>query len=308
MIFEYAVEPALLNAWKDRNTASYIKEQFGLGKNRLVSRFPRHWKKMAYSSCTAGDDMEQKRVEELITRLSEHMVIRKEYGWRLGASWRENAENEHQRVPFHAILAQDNPTANPAVLVNDDIIDATPLWRTQSGGIVRRKAADMAGAVRSMLCCCNTAIFIDPHFMPDNIRYRTSLQAFLFELTALRPKSLPTRVEVHTNAEKCEIGFFCDTCNEKLPQIIPAGLKVAFIRWKRRPDGQKLHNRYILTDLGGVKFQHGLDEGDDGETDDIDLLNREQYELRWNQYAGDKPAFDLEKSPFEIIGQWVPPN
>ena len=41
-------------------------------------------------------------------------------------------------------------------------------------------------------------------------------------------------------------------------------------------------------------FGVGLDDGDgaDGETDDITLLDKETYWLRWKQYTSE-PAFDL---------------
>jgi hypothetical protein len=57
-----------------------------------------------------------------------------------------------------------------------------------------------------------------------------------------------------------------------------------------------------LTDVGGVLFAAGLDEGDHGATDDLHLLDREQYEARWQQYAGDAPAFDRPDPPIEIHG------
>ena len=63
-----------------------------------------------------------------------------------------------------------------------------------------------------------------------------------------------------------------------MKRIIPKGLKVTVFQWKERPNGQKLHNRYILTDLGGVSFHHGLDTGKEGEIDDITLLNLEQVQ------------------------------
>ena len=48
-----------------------------------------------------------------------------------------------------------------------------------------------------------------------------------------------------------------------------------------------IHNRFVLTDRGGVKFGIGLDDddGDDGQTDDVDLLSQETFDLRWRQYA-----------------------
>jgi len=57
-----------------------------------------------------------------------------------------------------------------------------------------------------------------------------------------------------------------------------------------------------LTDIGGVTFGVGLDEGDAGDTDDIQLLDRAQYEKRWSQYASGKPAFDRPDPPVTIEG------
>jgi hypothetical protein len=56
--------------------------------------------------------------------------------------------------------------------------------------------------------------------------------------------------------------------------------------------------------VGGIMFGIGLDDDDDagGQTDDLHILDREQYELRWQQYASDTPAFELAEQPIEIIG------
>lgn len=62
------------------------------------------------------------------------------------------------------------------------------------------------------------------------------------------------------------------------------------------------HNRYILTDLGGVSFSHGLDTGRDGETDDIHRLDLDQYIYHCKQYNPTAPAFDQAADPLEIIG------
>jgi hypothetical protein len=34
-------------------------------------------------------------------------------------------------------------------------------------------------------------------------------------------------------------------------------------------------------------------DGEDGQTDDVQLLNKETYDLRFAQYTGSTPAFDL---------------
>jgi hypothetical protein len=50
-----------------------------------------------------------------------------------------------------------------------------------------------------------------------------------------------------------------------------------------------------------VKFGNSFDEGDPGETDDVALLSKDAYQRRFAEYAGSKPAFDLE-GEIEIVG------
>jgi hypothetical protein len=49
----------------------------------------------------------------------------------------------------------------------------------------------------------------------------------------------------------------------------------------------------ILTDIGGVSFGVGLDDGADGETDEVTLLDDKTYRFRWTQYMSPEPAFEL---------------
>ena len=90
----------------------------------------------------------------------------------------------------------------------------------------------------------------------------------------------------------------------RLRRCVPEGMRVVIRRLTQKPDGERLHNRYILTDLGGVAFGVGLDDGGAGETDDLTLLERAVYELRWGQYGGNPPTeFLQEEEPFEVVGQ-----
>ena len=89
-------------------------------------------------------------------------------------------------------------------------------------------------------------------------------------------------------------------CRRSLPRRIPDGVQLVLLRLRERPGGQRLHNRYILTDLGGVVFGAGLDDGEDGETDDVALMDRAQSQLRWAQHSGDTMAFDMAEAQVEI--------
>jgi hypothetical protein len=94
--------------------------------------------------------------------------------------------------------------------------------------------------------------------------------------------------------------FFEESCHAQLPRCLPGGSDLAVLRLSAKPQGQGLHNRYVLTDVGGVIFGIGLDDGADGETDDLVLMDRVQYEIRWAQHASDPMAFDVPEGRLEI--------
>ena len=306
MIHEYALEPELVATWTDRSTCRYFKENFGLGQGRLVSRYPKRWKRLVWDSFDCTDDFARQRLTELIARLSEQMVRRSNIQWDShSTSWIENAEREHERRPFHAILAQTNPENHPHVLTESDIDeDSAARWAVERGYSVARSATEMADVVAPLLRCSSDVIFVDPHFGPGLPRYRRPFAAFLEQMVRQRPGEMPKRIEVHTGAEDTGTEeFFREECDTKLHRSVPEEMRVLVRRLRQKQDGEKLHNRYILTDIGGVIFGIGLDEGDEGETDDITLMDRGQYELRWSQYGGDPPTgFEQEGDPIEVVG------
>lgn len=114
----------------------------------------------------------------------------------------------------------------------------------------------------------------------------------------------PDVIRVHC-AAKSNLAFFGQEV-VKMAQRLPNGCAIEFARWRQRQGGEKLHNRYVLTDLGGVSLGVGLDEGEAGETDDLLLLPRAQYELRWSQYVGNDGAFEQIDAPIPVRGARAP--
>ncbi len=306
MIHEYALEPELVAGLMERSAARYFAEKFGLGQPRLVSRYPKRWKALVWDEFErhhSNSSIKQRKiVEELIQQLSERMVHRVDSTWESSRSWLENAEQEHDRNPFRGILARSNPRGRDEVLIERDLDEqSSTRWAVARGATIEIRARPMAELIRPVLRCCREVIFIDPHFGPENLRYRLTLEAFLVTLANGRRDAGSVRIEVHTGI-KSTPEFFKNQCQEQLAKHIPAGLSVRFRRWIQRQGGELLHNRYILTDLGGLTFNHGLDEGKAGQTDDVNLMDREPYLLRWRQYAGETPAFDSTEEPVVVIG------
>jgi len=83
-----------------------------------------------------------------------------------------------------------------------------------------------------------------------------------------------------------------------LPPLIPKGSRLTLYRWQRTPNGPDLHARYILTENGGVRFDHGLDEGrHSDDTTDIALLDHQEN-------LSCRRQFERDRSPYDLVDQF----
>src|SRR5262249_53913086 len=154
------------------------------------------------------------------------------------------------RKPFKAIVAAQNPRGHGAVIVGDGIDPADGRWVCPVGLTVERKAETIAAALSAMLVNCRQLHLIDPHFGPENARHRKILERLMGVLAA--NGVAPSTICVHCQY-KSTLEFFEDEAKAMAARL-PPGLTVSFVRWNERGGGEKLHNRYVLTDLGGVSL------------------------------------------------------
>lgn len=306
MIYEYAIEPELVVAWgKDRADYRYFSLQFGLGTPRMMAEFPKfkNWRKQfAQAAASADQTNELPRITALFNLLQESLVRRNGiYNGTL--SWLENTESENARREFQAILAMSNPR-NHAKVLTASKVETSPLWQVDKQSYCPRQAKDMAQLIAILLSNCSEVHFIDPHFGPDNARWRRPLEAFLDVIASNRAcRPCMEKIMFHTSGEEGKVDFatFKKACKDQLPRKVPAGLRLVMQRWKQRGRGEKLHERYVLTDIGGIKVGPGLDDGKQGENFEAMLLERNLYLKQWNDYVAN-PAFDRAEEPFEIVG------
>lgn len=293
MIHEFALEPTLLSSW---DNFRYLVEKFGIQHGRLISRFPKKWKRLVYEACSACKEIERKKIEESLKEVDKKLLkTNRAYDGNLG--WLENAEIQHALKPFRAIIAKANPRAVVEVLIADELVETTPLWDVPREIPISRNAKGMAESVSLLLARSSEILFVDPHFAPEMLRYKRTFEQFL--LVSASGRTDVRRIEFHLLA-KAEKDFFVKACTQ-LASLVPRGIAVTFIRWMQRDGGEALHPRYVLTNLGGVRFEQGLDEGRDGETVDVSLLDPGLYSKRWGEFQKMTAAFDYVDE-FTIIG------
>jgi hypothetical protein len=301
MIVEFALEPALIANWRDYR---YFIGQFGASKGRLISRDPKRWKRMVLEAAQASGDIEFAKITESLSNI-DAMLLTRFHEWDRNHDWLSNAVIEHQRRPFHGIIARENPTGATFVLCGDALDPADPsppeIWAIPTSIQVARTPADLASCVVLLLRHCKQILFIDPHYDPANRRHNLPLQEFL-KIIASRDSQLaaPIRMEYHTsNKNRDKAQFAADLARWVQPYLPPKSL-LTIVRW----NVAELHNRYIISDRGGVMFGHGLDQDDSIPTayDTISLLDEKTCSELLDDYSAQSTKLTWLNDTFPVTG------
>lgn len=77
----------------------------------------------------------------------------------------------------------------------------------------------------------------------------------------------------------------CDWATQHRGAFIPRGMQLTFRCAANFPDGDRLHNRFVLTDFAGASLPYGTQALGTKVFDDISPLYQGQDEVRWRQFT-----------------------
>jgi len=297
MIHEYAVNPDSLSSF---NEIWQALEQFGVGHGRMLVGCPKRWWGMVQANLAVAESQlppaEYKELEERCFRLKEDRILIHRRNMKFDGetkTWLEGLLSEHRERPFRAVLQLD-PDANSEipVLGKFDFKDRNPLWSVSRSVAVDRSDTALAAVVAPLLQISSDLLLIDPYFSSD-YRHCATLRCML--AAALEGGGKLGRVEVHTKTAAS-----ADLLANNIRQFVYAKLaecpEIHVFKWTQKPGGERLHDRFILSDRGGVEIPGGTDTGDAGQTTNVHLLDNKAYLFRWNQYQPETAAFKLVES------------
>jgi hypothetical protein len=281
MFKEIAVEPAAVAA--SDLQFRYILEKFGVAEGRLIAAFPSKWKRFVYQAAQARlrGTAELSKIEVRLRGLTDDFFyFQGRPGDGCAENWLAAAEAEHARVPFDAIIAAEGNARGAVVPVQE--LDAThPCLHPNRQWHIERTAEAMTHCCAPLLRTGSHIKLIDPHLDANNGRHRRPLVAFI---RSVKPGA---RVDVFRGDTKSQ-EHLCRGIERALKEAKAEGVEV---RLYLRPQAT-LHNRYVLTQGGGMFFSTGLDDHDDGEnrTDEVGVLEAAIWTVQWEKYSGDDPV------------------
>lgn len=294
MLKEFAVDPRVIAS--SFETCRYLVSQFGAHKGRLISRFPKAWKRLAYDAAHhLPDGRKKKQVVEYLNSIGNEwlMLASTVRAYEApGEPWVSNAIRAHQTQPFHAIVTDRDDPPNRLLDV-DSLDETTPLFAAANAGVVSREAADLAQAATLILQNCRQLRLADPYVNPGRPKWMRPLAAML----ALVPDISKVACEYHLlDRDSSPPTEELVRRLEHLKEIIPPGGRLKIIRWRERDGGERFHRRYLLTENAGLAYEGGLDEEAFAKhTTDVFLLDRQLHDRRWSEYNLDAEIYELVK-------------
>lgn len=300
MIHEYAVDPDALSSF---NEIWQALEQFGVAHGRVLVQCPKTWWKTVTENLKNAERVlhpaEYKSLEERCFRLKEakKIIRRKNLKYDGEKPFVEALATEHADRPFRAVLQIERATTGPIpVLSRLDLHDSNPLWKVRRSQAVPRTAVALADVVAPLLRISTDFLIVDPYFGSKPEEYPSLVK--MLQGAAAQKASLK-RIEIHTRVIGTAI-FIQDKARTAIVPRLPPGTEIKVFQWKERVGGERLHDRFILTDRGGISSSYGWDSGEPGQSTEVSLLDDDSYLFRWGQYQKDTAAFDLVGEPFVI--------
>lgn len=330
MIYEYALDPMLVVDWAIGRKGRFVG-QFGMDQRRLVSDYPKDWagevygafyEHFGYDDSSLEFQNAQPELQSYVQWLSE-FTVQRDVKRTAKHTWLQDAVTEHGRRPFHAIMTTAGDGVECAEVITPEVLDDLRdlRWYLPTITATKKSAEDLAAAMEPMLRGARYIVLVDPYFNAADARYQASFSALiraaceargsgsslpeLIVMTGIEQKHKPHEGEFTREAMTRVADDLRVKAQREIPKLLPVGMSVAFYCLKHPDAGDPLHNRYILTDIGGVVVPYGLAEYKPGEAhdakDDLIPMPRGMYSERHQQYVK-KAGIDIVLGGIRIEG------
>jgi hypothetical protein len=285
MIKTFAFDPEAL---KDPELSARLSD-FGYEHGRLIGIVPENWRDQITLICSEIPQGRLKRIEGAIEELRKQRVIKVVYNVTNEGAWIDTATSVSDAYLQGIIVADKDGREDARLIDVDDIASLQSSWNVPRYVLIPRNAKIMAQQVSMFMQHANEIRFVDPYYSA-----KTRQLAFIRECLRIRRSfSVKSRLffELHFSQPGSRGDDFAkieSLARDSFPRIREETM--AFLKkWIQPHDvctlfqwtdvcptvTARFHERYVLTELGGVEYGGGLDTGKDGQDTSVSLLDSE---------------------------------
>jgi hypothetical protein len=297
MIFEYAVDPALFSNFND---CRIIFDNFSQEQGRLIAGSPKDWQRQVLKNIKKGEiqPVRKKSIKVKLKKLLKESLIKNRNlsSWDAECSWLENIAKENNIIPYAAVLTEQKQL-NPieSYEASSLFLDAPECWSEHTQVSVVRKAKDIVDVIDPLLLLSQNIVIIDRYFKVGESTSANVLKEIIKRANKYCFGKGINKITIHVSDRYQNFKSLGDSVQEYLPD----GFTVLIYSWD---DSIIWHNRFLITDVAGFDFGHGLSEMRLGlpqsHTDscvDINILSFESNKRKLERLSNkDKATFVTE--------------
>ena len=227
------------------------------------------WIEEAIASASMGPVRGQS-VKRRLEVARDRLVHRPGTWWDYGEpSWVWNAEQEHAREPFAAVVSTEYPEGSNSdhKYHPNDLGEDVPDWETESGAEISRSPLEFSKRILPALVVASEVHILDPYFSVDaNSLFTKNYQELLSDLAA-SCDPFP-KLTIHCCPEDdVDVGYFDREFRRLYEKMVPEGgsLVCVILGMDGVPErgSHPFHNRYVLTSKYGIRAGYGTDSAQD---------------------------------------------
>ena len=292
MLSEYAVDPAAIGA--DWNTFKDLIDRFGADKGRLISRMPKRWERKVIQAAK-DSGVPHVRMKSIVERLhvAKYKVVHFNRAYDHEAVWIDNALREHEERSFRAIIYNDVANVCTEALSPDDCSDDHPLFSAPISQDVARTPDDIAGALVLLAAVAQEIDIVDPYFdpRPGKGDYIGPLKSLLTMLSSLAATPKVIRVHFGSHDSRPPSELLARDAPAQTKGLLPRGYCLELYEWSEVPGGEDLHDRFFLTEVGGLMIGAGLSAEGPAETATFTLLDVEHAQRLRSRFSATSTVY-----------------
>ena len=300
MFYEYAVDPAIFT--NPSNLQSFF-ESFKNRPNRLISDSPKKWVQAAFQAINQLSHeqcppVRKKTLKENLKKLSKNSLSTNRVvdNREASKSWLEYIAVQHAIYPFAALFGVESFSTPVTVYSFSNIfLKAPQCWDQAGQKHVKRDAAIMVETMLPFLKISKQVILVDPHFsfvLPSWQRYEPILKELVAKAALFNFGKGIIKIEIHTSDRN---GGVQQDLKTKVKPWLPEGIAIYCYQWPKK----QMHDRFVLTDIGGLSFGHGLDENAEEGLDDV-LVSVLSHQIYKEERA---KLVDKPEEPTYVVGE-----
>jgi hypothetical protein len=222
--------------------------------------------------------------------------IRSRADYNANEPWLSNAELQAEH--FDLILCAQKLGVSNAILADPDLDYLTdPRFKLDTQNRVPRNAASLIECVWPLVRISTCVRIVEPNFVPTEVRFMRPLECLVDRLYA--EQSRIKLVELHVSRPAGFSNTTIRNFHSQIDPILRSGYQLRVFFWA---DGsERLHERYVLTDFGGIESSWGWDEGSATETTPVKILEEHIWKKEWARYQVGSTDFHIDPDQHVIL-------